>query len=145
MKRIDIINELNRLTLRYNITWEDIKTDADRAIQKINFSLGAEFPKLSDILLEDNSEYSIRVENEDVEIIKDEYFYGVIIPFIAMEILARDEEFTTIFSKYQQDYVNNLYVMVANEFNNIPDRFKRKSTSGAGVLFPSNNKGKRVR
>lgn len=145
MKRIDIINELNKLTLRYNLTWNDVKTDIDKAIQQINFLLGVEYPKASDILLHDDSTYTIRVDGRDVEIIKSMYFHSVVIPYVAMEILARDEEFTTIYSKYQQEYTEGKFIMFSNEFNNVPDRFKRKSDSGAGVFFPSNNKGKRVR
>lgn len=145
MRRKQILDELNKLTLRYNLTWDDVKTVVDRAIEQINFLLGAEFPKATDILLHDDSTYTIRVENEDIEIIKTMYFYSVVIPYVAMEILARDEEFTTIYSKHQQDYTDGKFVMFSNEFNNIPDRFKRKSNSGAGVFFPANNKGKRVR
>lgn len=145
MNRKQIIDELNKLTLRYNLTWNDVKTDIDKAIQQINFLLGVEYPKASDILLHDDSTYTIRVDGRDVEIIKSMYFHSVVIPYVAMEILARDEEFTTIYSKYQQEYTEGKFIMFSNEFNNVPDRFKRKSDSGAGVLFPANNKGKRVR
>ena len=37
------IERLNRLTIGYNITWDDVKYDADRAIDKINAFLGS-FP-----------------------------------------------------------------------------------------------------
>lgn len=145
MNRKQIIDELNKLTLRYNLTWDTVKTDIDKAIQQINFLLGVEYPKASDILLHDNSTYTIRVDGRDVEIIKSMYFHSVVIPYVAMEILARDEEFTTIYSKYQQEYMEGKFIMFSNEFNNVPDRFKRKSDSGAGVFFPADNKGKRIR
>lgn len=140
MRRIDIVNELNRLTLRYNLTWEDVKVDADKAIYQVNNLLGVNYPMLSERMLNDYSEYVDRVDEEDIPIIKDVYFYSVIIPFMAMEILSRDEEFTNIFSKYQQDYLQGKYQMFSNEFNYIPDRYKRNRTEG--VFFPSNNKGK---
>lgn len=141
MKRSELITELNRMTLRYNLTWSDIKSDADKAIHQVNNLLGTDYPMLSKIMLSDNSEYSERVDDEDVPIIKDVYFYSVIIPFMAMEILARDEEFTTIFSKYQQEYMQGKFQMFSNEFNHVPDRYKRARVEG--VFFPSNNKGKR--
>lgn len=141
MKRSELITELNRMTLRYNLTWSDIKSDADKAIHQVNNLLGTDYPMLSKIMLSDNSEYSERVDDEDVPIIKDVYFYSVIIPFMAMEILARDEEFTTIFSKYQQEFMQGKFQMFSNEFNHVPDRYKRGRVEG--VFFPSNNRGKR--
>lgn len=140
MKRKDYIAELNRLTLRYNLTWDDVKSDSDKAIVQINQLLGANFPPLSDRYLNDDSTYTDRVDSVDVPIIKDAYFLTVIIPFVASEVLARDEEFTTIFSKYQQDLVQGKFQMFSNEFNNIPDIYKR--TRSEGVFFPSNNRGK---
>lgn len=140
MKRKDYIAELNRLTLRYNLTWDDVKSDSDKAIVQINQLLGANFPPLSDRYLNDDSTYTDRVDSVDVPIIKDAYFLTVIIPFVASEVLARDEEFTTIFSKYQQDIVQGKFQMFSNEFNNIPDIYKR--TRSEGVFFPSNNRGK---
>jgi hypothetical protein len=140
MNRKEMVEELNRLTVRYNIRWSDIKTDADKAISQINSLLGANFPKLSERLISNDASYTDRVEGEDIEIIKEEYFHSVIFPFIVLEILARDEEFTTIFSKYQQELMQGKFQMFSNEFNHIPDRYKRGRVEG--VFFPSNNKGK---
>jgi len=141
MKRKEFIDELNRLTLRYNLTWDDVRTDADKAIGEINASLGANFPLLSTRYLSDESIYADRVEGVDVPIIKDIYFHTVIVPYVALEILARDEEFTTIFSKFQQDLMKGKFQMFSNEFNHIPDIYKR--TRVEGVFFPSNNVGRK--
>lgn len=141
MKRKELVDELNRLTLRYNLRWEDIKSDADKAINQINNFLGVDYPLLSERMLTDDSAYTDRVGAVDVPIIKDQYFLSVIIPFIAMEVLARDEEFTTIFNKYQQEFEVGKFEMFKNEFNFIPDRYKRQREGG--VFFPSNNRGKK--
>lgn len=138
MKRKDMLTRLNQLTLKYNLRWEDIKYDADKAIDEINTLLGANYPLLSDIFLTDDSTYTIRVGDEDVKIIEDKYFHSVILPYIAMEILAREEEFTTIYSKYQAELAIGKAVMFAKEFNYVPDRFKR--TRSEGVFFASKNK-----
>jgi hypothetical protein len=140
MKRKDLIAELNRLTLRYNLTWDDVKVDADKAIAQVNSTLGANFPPLTERYLSDDSEYADRIDGVDVPVIKDIYFYTVIIPFISLEILSRDEEFTTIFSKFQQDLMAGKFQMFSNEFNHIPDKYKR--TRVEGVFFPSKNLGK---
>lgn len=137
MKRKDMLTRLNQLTLKYNLRWEDIKYDADKAIDEINTLLGAKYPLLSDILLTDDSSYTIRVENEDVKIIEDKYFHSVILPYIALEILAREEEFTTIYSKYQAELAVGKAVMFSKEFNYVPDRFKRSRSEG--VFFASKN------
>lgn len=143
MKRKEIIAELNRLTLHYNLTWDDVKGDADKAIHEINFLMGTAYPEMSHVLLTDSSEYVIRSDDGDIEIIKPIYIRTVVVPYIAMEVLARDEEFTTIYSKYQMEYQNNKFIMFSNEFNNVPVRFKRNVP--AGVFFPANNKGKDIR
>lgn len=141
MKRKELVDELNRLTLRYNLTWEDVKSDADKAIAQINNSLGANYPPLSERFTNDDSTYTDRVEGIDVPVIKDIYFHTVVVPFIALEVLARDEEFTTIFSKYQQDLMTGKFQMFSNEFNHVPDTYKR--TRVEGVFFPSNNLGRK--
>lgn len=138
MNRKEMLIELNRLTLRYNLTWDTVKTDMDRAVDQINFLLGCKYPHPSTKLSSDMSTYTYREGGVDVPIIADEYFLSVIFPFIALEVLARDEEFTTVFSKYQQELMDGKFRMFSNEFNHVPDRFKR--TKPQGVFFPSNNK-----
>lgn len=141
MKRKNIVDELNRLTLRYNLKWSDVAVDGDKAIHQINNLLGSDFPPLSERLLSDDSTYTDRVDEMDFPIIQDQYFYSVIIPYMATEILARDEEFTTIYSKYQQEFEIGKFNMFKNEFNYIPDRYKRSRPEG--VFFPSNNQGRK--
>jgi hypothetical protein len=130
----DLIDRLNQLTLRYNLTWFDIKYDADKAITKINNFLGAKYPKLSDYLKAPTDTYSITTTIEDVtteyEIIKEEYFHAVIIPYIAMEILSRDEEFTTIYNKYTVEMQEGLYDMFQKEFNRLPFEFRQNPDQG---------------
>lgn len=138
----DLVNRLNQLTVRYNLTYYDIKHDADKAITKINNFLGAKYPKLSDPLYMGagpQGTYSITTtvkndENEDVtfeyEIIKEEYFHSIIIPYIAMEILSRDEEFTTIYNKYTVEVQEGLYDMFQKEFNSVPFEFRQNPDQG---------------
>lgn len=141
MTRKEMLKELNRLTLRYNLTWDDVKTDADKAINQVNSLLGCDFPPLTSKLINEDVGYTYRdALGVDVPIIKDIYFHTVIFPYMAMEILARDEEFTTVFQKYQQDLMKGKFEMFSSEFNHIPDQYKR--TRVEGVFFPSNNKGK---
>ena len=140
MKRKDLLARLNELTLRYNLTWANIKTDADRAVDQINFLLGSVFPPLSEKFLTEESTYTEREGGVDVPIIADRYFHAVIIPYIGMEILARDEEYTLVFQKFQQDLMQGKFQMFSNEFNHVPTKWKR--TRVEGVFFPSNNQGK---
>ncbi len=138
----ELINRLNQLTLRYNLTWFDIKYDADKAINKINSFLGAKYPKLSDPLYfgkgpEGTYSFITTIKNDDgtetrteYEIIKEEYFHSVIIPYIAMEILARDEEFTTIYNKYATEMNDGLFDMFQKEFNKVPFEFRQNPDEG---------------
>lgn len=167
----ELIDRLNQLTLRYNLTWFDIKYDADKAINKINNFLGTKYPKLSMIMVNPDSTYSItrfyeyaysvnnvqykaatiqelqelvtkaggpnpmiedniyRLHNE-YEIIKEEYFHSVIIPYIAMEVLSRDEEFTTVYNKYMTEMQEGLYDMFQKEFNSVPFDFRQNPDQG---------------
>ena len=139
----ELIDRLNQLTLRYNLTWFDIKYDADKAITKINSFLGTKYPKLTQYLKTPTDTYSIpevKIDengNEqtvaEYEIIKEEYFHSVIIPYIAAEILARDEEFTTIYNKYLLEMQDGLFDMFQKEFNSIPVEFRQNP--GQGVFF----------
>ena len=87
--RAEIVRELNRLTLRYNLKWSDIASDANKAIYKINTYMGTTYPKISDYLINDDSTYTFNYKEHEIEIIPEEYFYTVIIPSIAMEVLSR--------------------------------------------------------
>jgi hypothetical protein len=138
----ELIDRLNQLTLRYNLTWFDIKYDADKAINKINNFLGTKYPKISEYMVSPNSTYSITTskevmvgdelveQNTEYEIIKEEYFHSVIIPYIAMEVLARDEEFTTIYTKYNSELEDGLYNMFQKEFNKVPFEFRQNPDQG---------------
>lgn len=139
-----LIRRLNQLTLRYNLTWFDIEFDADKAINKINNFMGTKYPPLSDPdLMGKGPEgtYSITTTKKkdgvdvtyEYEIIKEEYFHSVIIPYIAMEVLARDEEFTTIYNKYATEMQEGLYDMFQKEFNSVPFDFRQNP--GQGVFF----------
>ena len=141
MTQQDIINELNRMVIGYNITWDTIKNDADRAIMKINAYLGAEFPKMSEVMLGPTSRYTINVHNVDRPIFPERYILTVVIPFIATEVLARDEEFTTIYNKYAVDVENGLFEMFQNEFNKVLPAFRQDPD--VGVFFSKElDKGK---
>ena len=138
MTRDEIVASVNRLSVGYNVTWHEIAEDADEAIHKINSYLGAEYPLMSDILTEPNSIYAVKqVVDGQVKLISifpDIYIRTIVIPFIASEILSRDEEFTTIYNKYAMDVENGLFTMFQNEFNRVPHLFRQKDTTG--VFFP---------
>lgn len=141
MTQQDIVNELNRMVIGYNINWDMIKYDADRAIMKINAHLGAEFPRMSEIMLHPNSRYAIYFKNMDRPIFPERYILTVVIPFIATEVLARDEEFTTIYNKYAMDFENGLFEMFQNEFNKVLPIFRQDPD--VGVFFSKElDKGK---
>lgn len=68
--------------------------------------------------------------NDEYEIIAEEYFHSVIIPYIAMEVLSRDEEFTTIYNKYMTEVQEGLYDMFQKEFNRVPFEFRQNPDQG---------------
>lgn len=133
MTQQDIIDELNRIVVGYNITWDSIKNDADRAIMKINAHLGAEYPKMSEIMLSPDHRYTLRWNGRDIPIFPERYILTVVIPFIATEVLARDEEFTTIYNKYAMDFDNGLFDMFQNEYHKVPSVFRQDDD--VGVFF----------
>lgn len=147
LSRQDIVKRLNHLTLRYNLTWDDVKYDADRAIAKINNHLGTIFPVMSRVLLTPDSTYTFRSSTVDPvtgEVneagersylsshadLGDEYILNIVIPFIATEVLARDEEFTTVYNKYLIDIENGLFDMFQKEFNRVPYTFRQPTEQG---------------
>lgn len=135
LTRKEMVDRLNQLTLKYNLTWEQVRFDMAKALDEINFLMGTDYPKFEDKLINDNSTYTIRIKGVDREIIKEEYFHSVIFPYVAMEILAREEEFTTVYSKYEAELEKGKFKMFSNEFNHVPDYFKRSVPEG--VMFPT--------
>lgn len=138
MTQQDIINELNRMVIGYNINWDMIKYDADKAIMKINAHLGAEYPMMSEILLSPRHRYTIPYKHTELPIFPERYILTVVIPYIATEILARDEEFTTIYNKYAMDFENGLFDMFQNEFNKVIPVFRQDPD--VGVFFSQGSK-----
>ena len=147
----ELLVRLNQLTLRYNLTWFDIKYDADKAINKINNFLGTKYPKISTVMTDPTKSYTTTTskpmldedgeeqydgagelieEATEYEIIPEEYFHSIIIPYIAAEILARDEEFTTIYNKYLLEMQEGLYDMFQKEFNRVPFEFRQNPDQG---------------
>ena len=138
MTQQDIVYELNKMVIGYNITWDSIKYDADKAIMKINAHLGAEFPMMSKIMVSPHHRYTIKHNNRDIPIFPERYILTVVIPFIATEVLARDEEFTTIYNKYAMDFENGLFDMFQNEFNRVLPVFRQDPD--VGVFFDKDSK-----
>ena len=66
-------------------------------------------------------------------IFPERYILTVVIPYIASEVLARDEEFTTIYNKYVMDFENGIFDMFQNEYNKVPPVFRQDSD--VGVFF----------
>ena len=130
MNQQEIVEAVKKLLVGYDITWDDIKYDADKAIYQINDRLGAKFPEMSKVLQGPQHHYAIMSCGKLIPIFDRKYILTVVIPFIAMEILARDEEFTTVYNKYNLDFNNNLYLMYSNEYNRIPPMFIQDDTTG---------------
>lgn len=126
----EILNILNRYNLNTRVTWELIKYDADKAVDKINDYLGTCYPKMSDILQSPNHSYSVTIKNKRIPIFPDRYILSIVIPFIASEILARDEEYTTVYNKYIMEVEDGLFAMFQNEFNRVPLAFRQSADDG---------------
>lgn len=134
----EILTRLNRLVVGYAVSWDDIKYDADKAIDKINSFMGTVYPPMSKFLTHAEATYSVRAGGVDYAIFPDVYILTIVIPYIAMEILARDEEFTTVFNKYATEVEENLFTMFQREYNRVPRAFLQNGD--VGVLFPKTNK-----
>lgn len=135
MNQQDIINNINNSLVDFNVRWSDIQYMADKAILKINTYMCANYPLMSDILHSPEHTYTVHINNADIPIFPERYIHTIVIPFIQSEVLARDEEFTTIYNKYVLEYENGLFDMVSNEYNRVPVIFRQPKESG--VFFTS--------
>lgn len=123
LNKQNILNRINQMQATFRVKWEDIKTDLDLAIDKINDYMGTKYPHVTEILNDFapfEKTYSYRAGGTDVDFFPQKYFLNIVIPFVITQILSRQEEFTTVYSKYLNDIEENLLVMVANEINNVP-------------------------
>lgn len=130
MTQQELMQYLNRLTVGYRLIWDDVKYDADKAINKINDYLGTCYPDMSDVMIAPHSTYSIIVKGKPLPIFPKRYIISIVIPYIASEVLARDEEFTTIYNKYLVEVEEGLYNMFQNEFNKVPPMFRQDKDEG---------------
>ena len=130
MTRQEIVDAVNRLAAGYNVAWADIKVDADKAIYKINSFLGTSYPLMSVILNSPFAHYALKHDGKYIPIFGDQYIVSIVIPYIASELLSRDEEFTTIYNKYLLEVEDGLFTMFSNEFNRVPHVFRQPDTTG---------------
>lgn len=126
----EILNILKSYAITTHVTWDIIKYDADKAIYKINDYLGTCYPKMSDVLISPDHTYSFMIGNKRIPIFPDRYIISIVIPFIASEILSREEEFTTAYNKYIVEVEDGLFNMFQNEFNRVPLMFRQSSDDG---------------
>lgn len=133
----NLLDRLNQLTLQYNLTWKDIQYDADKAIAKINSFLGTEYPAMSEIMDSPTATYSMESDGVTTPYFPEEYMHSIVIPFIAMEVLSRQEEFTTIYNKYAAEVEDGLFTMFQREFNRVPLVFRQNPDRG--VFFASDS------
>jgi hypothetical protein len=105
----------------YVVSSVQYKADTVAELQLLVTAAGGPNPMIEDSIIELKNEY---------EIIKEEYFHSIIIPYIAAEILARDEEFTTIYNKYVLEMQEGLYDMFQKEFNSVPFDFRQNPDQG---------------
>lgn len=141
----DLVHRLNQLTLRYNLTWFDIKYDADLAIEHINNFMGTKYPPISLYMTHSDATYTFRASKHNVPIFPDRYMHSVVIPYIAIQILTRDEEFTQVYQKYQQDLDDGLYQMFHNEFNRVPYEFRQNPDQGVFFSPESADEARRIK
>lgn len=133
MTQQDIVNRVNSYLVNYRVNWDEIKYFADGAILKINDLLGAKYPPMSEVLNSVKASYSLLTQGHYVPIFPERYISTVVIPYIITEVLARDEEFTTIYNKFATDLDNNLYIMFQNEFNQVPQCFRQRADVGVYI------------
>ena len=143
MTQQEIVNIINSSTVTFHVTWDQIKYDADKAISKINSYLSANYPSMSSILISPNHTYSVLMNGAEVPIFPYAYIHSVVIPFIITEILAREEEFTTIYNKYAMEVEDGLFTMFQREFNRIPKAFRQDPD--VGVFFHDEEEHKKFK
>lgn len=125
-----ILNVLNSYNITTHISWDVVKYDADKAIYKINDYLGTVYPKMSEVLISPEHSYSVTIGNRQIPIFPERYILSIVIPFIASEILAREEEFTTVYNKFIMEVEEGLFAMFQNEFNRVPIMFRQSADDG---------------
>lgn len=50
LNKQNILNRINQMQATFRVKWEDIKTDLDLAIDKINDYMGTKYPHVTEIL-----------------------------------------------------------------------------------------------
>src|SRR5690606_2387956 len=80
--------------------------------------------------------YTYRAGGVDIHFFSERFFHSIVIPYVITRILTIDEEFTTVYSVYLNQYQENLFVMARDEMSSIPAHL---FSAPRGVYFANPN------
>lgn len=130
MKILDIVNRVNRALAGELLSYSQMKDHLDDVIDDINNQLDTIYPAFSEL---DPSLDSYTAFD-------DRYIRSVVIPGAAYYFYQMDEEGIDTAPAYAQKYQRNLFLMIRDTINNIPEQYKRgyvdPATLGEGEVAP---------
>lgn len=108
-----IVAGVNTKLAGETLTFNQMRLFLSEVIDDINTQLNAKFPSFDD--LTENSEYNY---------FPDKYIRSVVITGAAYKFYVTDEEGIVTATQYQQDYMTNLFYMLRDYSNKIPEEYQ---------------------
>ncbi len=124
MNKIQILERINQQVYEGLYLLEDIEQDLDDSIDAINESLNSKFPYFTEVLEEDDTEYTYDLNGVQVPIFPFKYIRSVCINYVIAELMRREDEFGSLYQTASLKYAAALDTMFRDYFNRVPEIFQ---------------------
>jgi hypothetical protein len=124
MELTKILNMINKKLAGELLIYSELEVHLDSVIDDINTRLNACFPVFSEFNNEDYEHYP------DYNFFPDKYIRTVVIPGAAYKFYITDEEGISTATKYEQEYLTNLFYMERDYLPLLPEEYKASQDQG---------------
>lgn len=123
MKVIDIVRLSNKYLAGEQLTYPKLLPFLDEVIDDINSQLNATFPSFSSLAIDGNP-----TANDYYDCFPDRYIRSVVCIGVASKFYTMDEEGNISAEGYEAKYQQNLFYMVRDYVEHVPEFFRSDST-----------------
>ncbi len=125
MKVRTIVKLTNTYLAGEQLVYQKLIPFYDAVIDDINSALNSTYPSFSDLNITDLS-----AEDAVYDYFPDRYIRSVVALGAAHKFYEMDEEGVVYDTSYEQDYERNLFYMVRDHIDHVPEIFQSDSTGG---------------
>lgn len=130
-----IVNAINKRLAGELMIYSELEIHLDAIIDEINNRLNSNFPAFSEFNSTDYANYP------DYNFFPDRYIRSVVIPGAAFKFYVTDEEGISTATKYEQEYLTNLFYMERDYLGQVPGKFQNANHEGLLISDTTQDRG----